>query len=249
MVWSGTGLYVTGSGLDGRGGRQSCVLRSRCGRGSVRPSARLRRTRRQNASPRLRPRLVRLVSTRGVVTEVVAAHPGLNVPINNAGILQAEDMLVEPCDLTPAEATVAINFRGPIRLTAALLPQLQAQKKAAVLNVSCGLAFVPLAATPTCSATRAALHSWSRSLRYPLRKTGVEVIEVAPPAVVTDRMPQSRSNPNALVLEDYIAEVMNLLTAGGRRFWSRPCCGCVRPRRTAAMRGCRHAQSKADRAA
>ena len=145
---------------------------------------------------------------------LVKAHPRLNVLINNAGIMRAEDMLAEPYDLADAEATVVTNLLGPIRLTAALLPQLRAQTKAAVLNVSSGLAFVPLAATPTYSATKAALHSWSQSLRHQLRSTSVQVIEVAPPAVATDLMPGSRANPNALNLGDYIAETMALLAAG-----------------------------------
>ena len=143
--------------------------------------------------------------------KVVADHPGLNVLINNAGIMKAEDMLAESYDLTDAEVTVAINFLGPIRLTAALLPQLKAQKKAAVVNVSSGLAFVPLAMTPTYSATKAALHSWSQSLRYQLRSTSVAVIEIAPPAVGTDLTPQSKANPHALKLDAYIAETMQLL--------------------------------------
>lgn len=147
--------------------------------------------------------------------KVAADFPELNVLINNAGIMKAEDMLAEPYDLTDAEATIAINLLGPIRLTAALLPQLKAQGKAAVLNVSSGLAFVPLGMTPTYSATKAALHSWSQSLRYQLRKTSVEVIEVAPPAVGTDLMPQSRANPMAMQLDAYIAETMALLTKGG----------------------------------
>lgn len=150
----------------------------------------------------------------GFVAKLLAAHPGLNVLINNAGIMQAEDMLASPYDLTSAEATIAINLLGPIRLTAALLPHLTAQAKAAVLNVTSGLAFVPLAATPTYSATKAALHSWSQSLRHQLRSTAVEVIEVAPPAVGTDLMPNSRANPHAMNLEAYIAEVMALLTEG-----------------------------------
>ncbi len=144
---------------------------------------------------------------------LVADYPGLNVLINNAGIMKAEDMLAEPYDLTQAEATVAINLLGPIRLTAALLPQLRAQAASAVLNVSSGLAFVPLAMTPTYSATKAALHSWSQSLRHQLRATSVQVIEVAPPAVGTDLMPHSRANPNAMKLGAYIAETMALLTA------------------------------------
>jgi uncharacterized oxidoreductase len=153
-------------------------------------------------------------SIAGFAETVLGAHPSLNVLINNAGIMQAEDMLAEPCDLTTAEATVAINFLGPIRLTAAFLPHLKAQQKAAVLNVTSGLAFVPLAATPTYSATKAGLHSWTQSLRHQLRATSVEVIEIAPPAVGTDLMPGSRANPHAMKLEDYTAEVMALLGEG-----------------------------------
>ena len=149
----------------------------------------------------------------GFAAEVVAGFPALNVLINNAGIMRAENMLAEPYGLADAEAMVVTNLLGPIRLTAALLPQLRAQTRAAVLNVSSGLAFVPLAIAPTYSATKAALHSWSQSLRHQLRKTSVQVIEVAPPAVGTDLMPTSRGNPNAMVLADYVAETMALLTA------------------------------------
>ncbi len=151
----------------------------------------------------------------GFAETVTRAHPSLNVLINNAGIMRAEDMLAEPYDLADAEATVAINFLGPIRLTAALLPHLKAQPAAAVLNVSSGLAFVPLAMAPTYCATKAALHSWSQSLRHQLRATSVEVIEIAPPAVATDLMARSRGNPMAQGLDDYIAEVMALLAKGG----------------------------------
>jgi uncharacterized oxidoreductase len=150
----------------------------------------------------------------GLAADLVARFPGLNVLINNAGIMRAENMLAEPYDLADAEAMVVTNLLGPIRLTAALLPHLRAQARASVLNVSSGLAFVPLAMTPTYSATKAALHSWSQSLRHQLRATSVEVIEVAPPAVGTDLMPTSRSNPNAMALGDYITETMSLFAAG-----------------------------------
>ncbi len=146
------------------------------------------------------------------VARLVADHPGLNVLVNNAGIMRAED-LAGGQSLPDAEAMVATNLLGPIRLTTALLPHLLAQPKAAVLNVTSGLAFVPLAITPTYSATKAALHSYGQSLRHQLRASSVQVIEVAPPAVGTDLMPGSRSNPNALRLEDYIAETMALLAA------------------------------------
>lgn len=143
--------------------------------------------------------------------EVIAAHPDLNVVINNAGIMVAEDLLAEPFDLGTAEATIAINLLGPIRLTAALLPHLRQKPAAAVLTVSSGLAFLPLAATPTYSATKAAIHSYSQSLRHQLRDTSVQVIELAPPAVATDLMPGHRENPNSMPLDAYIRETMTLL--------------------------------------
>ena len=151
----------------------------------------------------------------GFVAGLIAAHPGLNVLINNAGVMRAEDLTADPVDLADAEATVVTNMLGPIRLTAALLPHLQRQSRAAVVNMTSGLAFVPLALTPTYSATKAALHSYSQSLRHQLRKTPVEVIEIAPPAVRTDLMASSRGNPNAMDLAPFIAEVMALLAAGG----------------------------------
>ncbi len=142
---------------------------------------------------------------------VVAAHPDLNVVINNAGIMVVEDGI----DLAIAEQTVAINLLGPIRLTAALLPHLKSQPAATVVTVSSGLAFVPLVATPTYSATKAAIHSWSQSLRHQLRDTSVEVIEWAPPAVATDLMPGHAENPNSMPLADFTAESLALFEAGG----------------------------------
>lgn len=143
---------------------------------------------------------------------VVAAHPGLNGVINNAGIMVVEDGI----DLAIAEQTVAINLLGPIRLTAALLPHLKSRPSATVVTVSSGLAFVPLAATPTYSATKAAIHSWSQSLRHQLRDTSVEVIEWAPPAVATDLMPGHAENPNSMPLADFTAESLALFETGGR---------------------------------
>jgi uncharacterized oxidoreductase len=148
-----------------------------------------------------------------VSAQVAAKFPTLNVLVNNAGIMLAEDLLAEPVDLALSENMITTNLLGPIRLTSALLPHLKKQAKAAVINVSSGLAFVPLAMTPTYSATKAALHSYSQSLRHQLRKTSVEVLELAPPAVATDLMPGSRANPNAMPLGDYISESMALLAS------------------------------------
>lgn len=142
-------------------------------------------------------------------------HPALNVLVNNAGIMKAEDALADPFDLSDCEATVAANLLGPIRLTAALLPHLRRQPAAAVVNVTSGLAFVPRADTPTYSATKAAMHSYTQSLRFLLRETSVQVIELAPPLVATDLTPGQRSNPRAMPLDEFIRESMALLVANG----------------------------------
>ena len=143
---------------------------------------------------------------------VLADHSGLNVVINNAGIMVDEDVTAAPDYLATAEQTIATNLLGPIRLSAAFLPHLLAQPRAAILTVSSGLAFVPKASTPTYSATKAAIHSYSMSLRYQLRHTGVEVIELAPPYVQTNLQGEHQaSDPNAMPLADYISETMDLL--------------------------------------
>lgn len=142
--------------------------------------------------------------------EVVARFPSLNVLINNAGIMRAESLLNPPDDLADVEAIVTTNLLGPMRLTAALLPHLQKQPSATVMNVSSGLAFVPLVLTPTYCATKAAIHSYTQSLRFQLKKTNVEVLELIPPYVATDLM-GGRSDPRAMPLDEYIAKVMDIL--------------------------------------
>jgi uncharacterized oxidoreductase len=138
--------------------------------------------------------------------KVTAEHPGLNVVINNAGIMVAEDLKAQ--DLGVAEDIVTTNLLGPIRLIAALMPHFLKQPAATIMTVSSGLAFVPLAKTPTYNATKAAIHSYSLSLREQLKDTKVEVIEIVPPGVQTHLMPGQADDPNMMPLEDYIAETM-----------------------------------------
>lgn len=146
------------------------------------------------------------------VADVTAKYPALNVLINMAGIMKMENLAEAP-DTTVIDSIIATNLTAPIHLTAALLPLLQQQPKSTVMNVTSGLAFVPLAMTPTYCATKAALHSWSDSLRYQLRKTSVEVLELAPPYVQTELMGEHQaSDPRAMPLADYIAEVMEILS-------------------------------------
>ena len=113
-------------------------------------------------------------SIRAFATKLAASHPALNVVIHNAGIMRPNNLLNQPETLTDAEAIITTNLLGPIRLTAALLPQLKKRPHAAVMTVSSGLAFVPLSFTPTYCATKAAIHSWSESLRYQLKSTNME---------------------------------------------------------------------------
>ncbi len=141
-------------------------------------------------------------------------NPTLNVLINMAGIMVTENLLDQEEALTDAEAMITTNLLGPIRLTAALLPTLLSQPAATIINVSSGLAFVPLAMTPTYCATKAALHSYTESLRYQLRDTSVQVLELIPPYVQTGLMgAEQASDPHAMPLPDFIAEVMHILTA------------------------------------
>lgn len=144
-------------------------------------------------------------------SKVTRDYPALNVVINNAGIMIAEDLKAEPFDMATVDAIITTNLLGPIRLTAALLPHLRAQAAATVMTVSSGLAFIPLTLTPTYSATKAAIHSWSQSLRHQLADTSVEVLELAPPMVATDLMPGQAQNPRSLPLADFTTEVIDLI--------------------------------------
>lgn len=146
---------------------------------------------------------------------VTKEHPKLNVLFNNAGIMRQEKLTTQT-DLTDAEATITTNLLGPMRVTTALLPHLQKQPKATIVNVTSGLAFVPLVYTPTYSATKAALHSYSVSLRTQLEGSSVEVLELAPPAVATDLVPGHRDNPISMPLDAYIEEVMELFKTPAR---------------------------------
>ena len=82
------------------------------------------------------------------------------------------------------------------------------------MTVTSGLAFIPLTATPTYNATKAAIHSWTQSLRHQLRDTGVEVLELAPPGVATDLMPGHADNPAYMPLAEFTAEVIGLIERG-----------------------------------
>ncbi len=137
-------------------------------------------------------------------------YPALNVVIQNAGIMRPENL--KSPNLADAEAIITTNLLGPMRLNAALLPLLQKQVHSTIITVTSGLAFVPLTVTPTYCATKAAIHSYTQSLRYQLRDTKVEVLELIPPYVQTELMGEAQAaDPRAMPLKDFISETIEIL--------------------------------------
>ena len=152
-------------------------------------------------------------SIQALATRVIQEFPKTNVVVHNAAISKRED-LVHGGDSKLQEEIVATNLLGPMRLTNALMPHLLEQRSAAILIVSSGLAFVPSAFVPTYSATKAALHSYAQSLRFQLRQTAIQVIEIAPPYVQTELGGKSQANdPNAMPLKDFISEALQILSS------------------------------------
>ncbi len=143
-------------------------------------------------------------------SRLIAAYPAVNVLVNNAGIMRSEK-LDRARDLSDAEATITTNLLGPIRLINALVEHLSAQPGAAIVNLTSGLAFVPLLTAPTYSATKAAIHSYTAALREVL-KGKVEVIELAPPGVQTGLTPGQATRPGYLPLADFADQIMSLWT-------------------------------------
>jgi short-subunit dehydrogenase involved in D-alanine esterification of teichoic acids len=149
-------------------------------------------------------------SIRAAAATVLAEHPDLNVLITMAGIMRVEDWTRSGVAEGAAEI-VTTNLLGPIRLIDAFIDHLRSRPSATIVTVSSGLAFAPLKVTPTYNATKAAIHMLSESLRLQLQDTTVEVLELEPPAVATDLLPGQKDSPFAMPLDDFVAEVVDLL--------------------------------------
>jgi uncharacterized oxidoreductase len=144
-----------------------------------------------------------------VAQELITKYPSLNVLINNAGIMQIDDVSTA-LDEELMLSTVTTNLFGPMRMTSSLVEHLKTRNDAAIINVSSVLGFMPLAIAAVYSSTKAAMHSYSQSLRYKLDGSSVSVIEIAPPWVQTDLL-NSNEEPRAMPLKDFIAETMQIL--------------------------------------
>jgi short-subunit dehydrogenase involved in D-alanine esterification of teichoic acids len=142
---------------------------------------------------------------------VLAGHPDLDVVVTMSGVMPVED-LRDPAHIGTAEATIATNLLGTIRVLDAFTPHLLARGRGTFVTVSSGIGFLPFPLTPTYAASKAGVHAYSEALRAQLAGTGVEVTELVPPAVATTPE-HKRLNPRALDLDDFLDEVMTLLAA------------------------------------
>ena len=152
-------------------------------------------------------------SIESAATKVLDRHPDLNVLVTMAGIMRVEDWHRPESFLASAESVLTTNVLGPVRLIAAFIEHLQARPDATIVTVSSGLAFTPLAATPSYNASKAAIHMLSESIRLQLADTAVKVVELEPPAVRTGLLPGQEDSEFAMPLEEFTAEVMALLEA------------------------------------
>jgi uncharacterized oxidoreductase len=121
-----------------------------------------------------------------LLNEVLHKFPDLNVLLNNAGIQNRMPPLTEKQDWSKHELEISTNLEAPMHLAMLFIPHLQRQKNPHIINVTSGLAFVPISFLPTYCATKAALHSFTLTLRHQLKSTPIQVVEIAPPAVNTD---------------------------------------------------------------
>jgi uncharacterized oxidoreductase len=156
-----------------------------------------------------------LASVRNTAQKVIEEFPALNCVFNNAGMQRRHDFAAgKPVNDSAVLAEIQTNLLGLIRVSAEFLPHLKNQQDPILLNVSSGLAFAPLAVFPVYCATKAAVHSFSLSLRRQLRESNVKIIELIPPYVATElgglcTAPAGAMQP--MPLETFIAETMKEL--------------------------------------
>lgn len=148
---------------------------------------------------------------RELSTWVIKHYPALNMLINNAGIQLITDLTKE-VDLTRVRSEIETNLMAPIHLASLFASHLAKQNNAAIINISSGLSFVPIAFMPVYCATKAAIHSFTLSLRYQLRNTSVKVFEIAPPAVDTelghDRRVDKKQTHGGIPVSEFLSEAM-----------------------------------------
>lgn len=145
--------------------------------------------------------------------QVTKQFPDLNILINNAGIMKKINLHNTKGTLTDLTQEMEINLNGPIRMVDQFLPHLKKKSEAAIINVTSGLAFVPLAISPVYCASKAGLHSYTLSLRAQLKNTKVKVFELAPPATKTeligDFTEEDMKGSSVMTVEDMVKVAVN----------------------------------------
>ena len=160
-------------------------------------------------------------SIQAAAAKVTAKHPKLNVIINNAGVQRVLDFAADqPVDEAQIDEEIGTNIYGVLRMIDAFLPHLKKQPSASIVNVTSGLAFLPMARYPVYCATKAFIHSFSMSLRLQLSKTNVEVVELAPPWVATELdathdARASHEGMSPMPLPSFIEAAIEELATGG----------------------------------
>ena len=154
-----------------------------------------------------------------LAARVKADFPKLDVLMNNAGIMVSRNLKAPAADLGGLMAEMNINVGGVIGMNSAFIDILTANR-GTVINVSSGLAFVPLPAAPIYSASKAAIHSYTQSLRFQLEETGVEVIELMPPAVKTDLTAElAEGGASLMTTDELVKQSFASLKAGALEIW------------------------------
>eukprot|EP01034_Spumella_vulgaris_P027589 gene27590-34333_t len=143
--------------------------------------------------------------------KVVKEYPDVNVLINNAGVLNAS---ASPLKDTTAEdweghkSVIDINLVGTIHLSILFLPHLATKPRPLIVNNTSILAFIPVAVAATYSATKAALHSFTISLRHQLKASSIQVVEICPPTVQTDMGSRFGGMPLDLYADDTMSRLL-----------------------------------------
>ncbi len=151
---------------------------------------------------------------KSLAVQVIEKFPGVNVLINNAGIQLPAD-LSNKLDLNKLNNEFETNLIAPVHLVSLFIQHLKSKKESAIINISSGLAFVPLALVPIYCATKAAIHSYTLSLRHQLKKTSVKVFEIIPPSVDTELGYERRKDKNqthgGIPVNEFINESMQAI--------------------------------------
>lgn len=176
-----------------------------------------RRTDRLNAIAQNHPGIITRVcdvsndqERKSLAEWVVREYPKLNVLLNNAGVQYTFNL--KEIDVKKLKEEIETNLTAPIHMSSLFADHLSKQPHGAIINISSGLAFVPMSFMPVYCATKAAIHSFTMSLRFQLKDTTVRVFEIIPPSVDTelghDRRPDKSQTHGGIPVEEFLDEAM-----------------------------------------